>query len=893
MIFSPTPSCARWIHASARWNLSLLRLLKGDFLEAWPDFEYQWRLFGAVPRYVDRPRWDGSPLEGKTILLHPAQGLGDTLHFIRYAPMVKERGGTVLFECQPSLMRLLEGLAGIDRLIARGAPLPPFDVQTPLMSLPGLFGTTIATIPADIPYVSACPKLALQWQKELPAGFKIGIAWQGNPGHAGDRQRSVPLRYFESLAGLEGVRLVSLQKGPGTDQLAQWIGTSSQMATILDLHDRLESFADTAAVMVNLDLIVTVDTAVAHLAGEPLGVTAWVLLPFAPDWPPGCLSVPTVPGILPYGSFGRAGKETGAISLTASRRKSPYPSKKDKAVMATPMELCDLAVRYHRQGDVKQAEQLYRQVLEADPGHADAHANLGVALLTTGRKHEALACFRQALCSDPQHFYAHNNLGNALMEQGHMAEAVACFRQALRINPNYANAHYNLGNIAKDQGRLAEAIHCYREALRVNPDHVDAHNNLGNALFEQGQLAEAAECYRHVLRLNPRHANVYNNLGVVLRDQGQLAEAALCFRQAMSTDTRNVDAHINLAVIFDRLAKRDEAMDQYEQALRINPRHEITLWNRSLLRLQKGDFERGWADYEYRWAQPKKRARSFDKPRWDGSPLEGKTILVHAEQGLGDTIQFVRYVPLVQRRGGKILYECPPALQGILADFPGVEQLCPRRLAPLPPFDVQVPLLSLPLIFGTTLSSIPANIPCLRIDPSRLAFWRRELDPVDGFKVGIVWQGNPNNPGDARRSLPLAHFEALARVAGVKLLSLQVGVGTEQLAAASFPVTDLGTRFNPDSLDDLAAVLKNVDLVITVETAAAHLAGALEIPVGNLLAFNPCWRWLLEGLDSPWYPTMRLFRQSRLGEWGDVFEDVAAALHSLTHQNASTITQTM
>jgi tetratricopeptide (TPR) repeat protein len=537
-----------------------------------------------------------------------------------------------------------------------------------------------------------------------------------------------------------------------------------------------------------------------------------------------------------------------------------------------------LAVRYHRQGDMEQAEQLYRQVLEADPGHADAHANLGVALLTTGRKQEALACFRQALRSDPQHFYAHNNLGNALMEQGHMAEAIACFRQALRINPNYANAHYNLGNILQDQGRLDDAIDCYRQALRVNPDHADAHNNLGNALFAQRQLREAAECYRQVLRLNPKHANVHNNLGVVLRDQGQLAEAVLCFRQAMSTDNRNVDAHINLAVIFDMLGQRDEAMEQYEQALRINPHHEITLWNRSLLRLQKGDFEGGWPDYEYRWAQLKKMPRVFDEPRWDGSPLEGKTILVHAEQGLGDTLQFVRYVPLVQKRGGKTLYECPPALQGLLANFPGVEQLVLAG-APLPPFDVQVPLLSLPLIFRTTLSSIPANVSSLHVDTSRLAYWRRELERVGGFKVGIVWQGNPNNPGDARRSLPLAHFEALARVEEVKLLSLQVGAGTEQLAAAPFPVTDLGTRFNRDSLDDLAAVLKNVDLVITVETAAAHLAGALEIPVWNLLAYNPCWRWLLDRLDSPWYPTMRLFRQSRLGEWGDVFADVAAALH--------------
>jgi tetratricopeptide (TPR) repeat protein len=548
-----------------------------------------------------------------------------------------------------------------------------------------------------------------------------------------------------------------------------------------------------------------------------------------------------------------------------------------KAVTLNPADAgCrfNLGIALSAQGRFAEAEACFRQVLAMDPAHAGTHYNLGNALKDQGLMTEAAQSYRQALASNPQHANAHNNLGIILKSAGHLAEAAACYRQALRCNPQHMDAHNNLGIALMEQGQLADAALCFRQALAVNPDLTDAHLNLGNAHKAQGNLAEAALCYRRALAINPHHADAHNNLGIVLNEQGQLDEAIACFRQALVANPSHVDAHNGLAATLAALGLLSEALEHYNEALRLQPENAMARWNRALLRLLQGDFLNGWQDYRQGWALPTTPPPSYREPRWDGSPLEGKTILVFAEGGLGDTIQFLRYLPLVQEQGGTVLFECPPALVGICAGIGGIDKLAVRG-APLPPFDVQVPLLSLPAIFGTTLATIPTAVPYLRADPAFVEYWRKELEPVEGFKVGIVWQGNPDNTSDRYRSLPLARFEALARIEGVRLLSLQVGPGTEQLATAGFPVTDLGKRFDRSSLSDLAAVLMNMDLVISVETAPAHLAGALGVPAWILLPLKPDWRWLLERSDSPWYPTMRLFRQTRFGDWSEVFERVA------------------
>ena len=534
------------------------------------------------------------------------------------------------------------------------------------------------------------------------------------------------------------------------------------------------------------------------------------------------------------------------------------------------------------QGNLDGAVACYRRALTLKPDYAKAHSNLGLALSDKGNVDEAVACYRRALALKPDYAEAHSNLGLALSDQGKLDEAVACYRQALALKPDFAEAHKKLGNTLSDQGKLDEAIACYRQALALKPDFAKGHYNLGNASKEQGKLDEAVACYRQALALKPDFAKANYNLGLVLSDQEKLDEAIACYRQALVLKPDYAEAYNNLGNTLKEQGNLDEAGACYGQALVLNPDHADARWNQSLLTLLTGDLERGWPEYEWRWQikQLNCQRRHFSQPLWDGQPLAGKTILLYAEQGLGDTTQFVRYVPLVKERGGRVVLECQAPLLPLLADYPGVDLVLVQG-EPLPAFEVQAPLLSLPGILCTTLDSIPARIPYLRADPERTHSWRKKLEALGGLKVGIVWQGNPQFSGDRQRSIPLRHYEALARVEGVRLVSLQKGPAANQLGtlAAPFPVLDLGAQL--ETFNDTAAVLKNLNLLISSCTSVPHLAGAMGVPVWLALSLVPDWRWLLQRADTPWYPHHRLFRQSRPGDWSEVFERIATALRGL------------
>ena len=401
----------------------------------------------------------------------------------------------------------------------------------------------------------------------------------------------------------------------------------------------------------------------------------------------------------------------------------------------------------------------------------------------------------------------------------------------------------------KEQGKLDEAVACYRRALELKPDYAEAHNNLGNALKDQGKLDEAVACYRRALELKPDYAEAHNNLGIALKDQGKLDEAVACYRRALELKPDYADAHLNL----------------------------------SLLSLLTGDFQRGWAEYQWRWKTKQCQQRDFPQPLWDGQPLEGRTILLHAEQGLGDTIQFIRYAPLVKQAGASVLVECQKPLVRLLAGCRGVDALIGRG-DDLPPFDVQAPLLSLPGIFHTSLETIPADVPYLFADPGSIEHWRGGVGPDRRLQdrhclAGAIQNTATTVPARSRCSC----FESLAGLPGIRLLSLQKGRARSSCKRSRdhFPVTDLGSRL--EDFMDTAAVLTNLDLVITCDTAVAHLAGALGVPVWVALPFVPDWRWLLDRSDSPWYPTMRLFRQRTAGEIGQACSDKIEAAIGRQH----------
>lgn len=500
----------------------------------------------------------------------------------------------------------------------------------------------------------------------------------------------------------------------------------------------------------------------------------------------------------------------------------------------------------------------------------------GVTLGGLGRLTEAEAAFREVLRLFPSSADGHFNLGLALDQQGRLEEAAASYQQALAIQPERPDALNNLGNVGniqKTQGNLDTAIDCYQAILRFRPDYAEVWYNLGIALSEQGRLDDAVAAYQKALRLHPVYAEAYSNLGIVLARRGQLDEALACHQKAIAVRPEYSDGHSNLGSTLAERGHFDEALACYEQALRIKPDNATAHFNFAHLLLLRGDFEHGWSEYEWR----RKRPGFEPYPEWNGTPLEGRTILLHHEQGFGDTVQFLRYAPLLQRQGGKVVLECQPALLSLAATCRGIDQLVASGDI-LPSFSMYAPLASLPRLFGTNLSNIPADTPYLEADPARLASWRARLARERRFKIGIVWQGSREHRRDSARSVPLTAFAPLSQVPGVALFSLQVGTGSEQLVGAGLPITDLGSRFDSSSFADLAAMLVNLDLLISVDSAPVHVAGALGIPVWVALQYLPDWRWLLDRSDSPWYPSMRLFRQEQPGNWRGVFERIAVEL---------------
>jgi tetratricopeptide (TPR) repeat protein len=839
-------------HAGAHNCQALWRMQCGNFEEGWPEYEWRWKLPQYPPRNFQEPLWDGSPLSGRTILIHAEQGLGDTLQFVRYVPLVKRCGGRVIVECQAALARLVSSCPGIDRLIPRDDLLPPFDVQAPLLSIPGILGTTLASVPAETPYLLADADLTERWRHELDdsGSFKIGIAWQGNPKFPGDCMRSIPLVQFAALARVEGARLFSLQKGAGCEQLA----TVANSFPLTDLGSRLDEvsggFMDTAAVMCSLDLVITSDTAIAHLAGA-LGVPVWVALPIGADW-----------------RYLRDRSDSPwypTMRLFRQRRLGDWKEVFGRIAAKLPPRIAAgwgacrqlashwfvKAVEHHRADEREQAERLCRQILQEEPGHAEALNLLGV-LAHQGGKHET---------------------------------AIGWLRQAIAADPTNAGYHYNLGVAQQVLGRLDDAMAGYRQTLRLQPAHAEAHNNLGYALAQQKQTDEAAAHYRQAVNLKPDYFEAYQNLGILSRQQGRLEEAVESFQFTVRLNPDHAAAHYDLGLALAGLGRREGALASFERALQLRPDYADAHFGRALSWLLKGEFERGWPEYEWRWRCGNSPPNPHRQPLWDGSPLDGRTILLHTEQGLGDTFQFIRYAPLVKRRGGKALLECPASLVSLLAQSPGIDAVIARGSA-VPVVDVQAPLLSLPGIFGTTFASIPAETPYLFADPALVEHWRRQLVSIPAFKIGIAWQGDVNFLWDRQRSIPLNCFAALARVPGVQLLSLQKGAGREDLAflPSDITVADLADRIDETcgAFMDTAAVMKNLDLVVTSDTSIAHLAGALGVQTWVGLACAADWRWLLRRDDSPWYPTMRLFRQAKPGDWDGVFARMAAELQKLT-----------
>lgn len=549
----------------------------------------------------------------------------------------------------------------------------------------------------------------------------------------------------------------------------------------------------------------------------------------------------------------------------------------------------------YRRQEYEQALAVYRAGICRVPGDNAVRFCLAAALAAMERRQEAIATYHEVLRLRPAFPEALLNLGSLRHDEGSHLAAVNCYRKALALRPDYLKAWCNMGNALQALKRFQDAATCYRQALQLNPDISSAQHSLGKVLMELREIQTAEAYFRRAVELEPRCPEYHNSLGNALLRLDRNEESAACYRKALAIRPDYSIAHTNLANALLQLGRKGEMVRHYEYALQLNPNNAGGHYNLALAYLREGKYREGWREHEWRWEfrELKLKRRSFNQPQWTGEPLQGKTILLHAEQGLGDTLQFVRYAPLVAERGGVVVLEVQPRLARLLKNLHGPNPLTGRnavrviaRGEPLPELACHCPLMSLPYVFATTVETIPANTPYLRTDDDETDGARTQW-PGDGLRIGIAWAGNPKYKSDRQRSLPLEKLLPLTGVAGISWFSLQMGPATAQMRALTshFPLADASSASR--DLAETAALVSTLDLVISVDTSIAHLAGAMGVPVWVVLSHLADWRWLEDRADSPWYPTARLFRQKIPGDWSLPVTRMRDELQALALRGAS------
>lgn len=931
--------------AGARFGRALVTLMMGDLKTGFEEYESRWegsdQAKKVKPPKFPFPQWKGEtpPANGR-IIIYYEQGFGDTLQFCRYAPLLLEKFGHVTFVVQNELYRLIQQSMG-DRVRvvpgehAQAVVREPYHYHCPAMSLALAFGTTVQTVPALTPYLFAGEASATRWREYFAKETRprVGIVWYGSRGFRGDRYRSIPLEAFAPLLEHEDVAWVSLQKvrpdGPASELAAR----------LIDPMEEVRDFADTAALMSELDLVICVDTGVAHLAGA-LGRPVWMLNRFNSEWRwmRGRKDSPWYPTmrlfnqdkpaiwepvlkeaarVLPawlkqlaprqvslrpdanpyqpsvqvvdadrYQISGRGPRSdqvrviAGEVPSVRSAPTMPIAPARDvaKAAAADPFLRSGFAA--HQAGRMDEAMASYRQALATDPDNPDALHLLGVIHGSRKEHEQAIKSIRRALAVKPGDPIYLGNLGIALAGASRTAEAADAYRESLAADPNQPSAAYNLGNALAELGRHADAAAAYRQALAIKADYLSAWLNLGNVLRESGAFEEAQAAYKRVLELSPGHAGALLNLGNLRRELGDPQTAQDMLGQVVEKDPFNFRAWNNLGSAQRELGNLDGALASYRRCLEIAPDHAEGHLNYSMALLAAGRYEEGWREYEWRWEgahEAKRNRRNFPMRQWQGEPLAGRSIILHAEQGLGDALQFARYAPLVARMGARVVLECHPPLKRLFEMLPGIDRVVPQGEG-LPITDFHCPLMSLPRAFGTRVETIPARTPYLWAAPTQVSHWARRLAGDPRPRVGLVWAGNPrrNDPGahliDRRRSLTLEALEPILSLGGLNFISLQKGESAAMDPRLADWTEDL------EDFADTAALVRNLDLVISVDTSVAHLAGGLGVPVWTLSRYDACWRWLADRDDTPWYPTMRLFRQPGYGSWAPVIDHVADEL---------------
>ncbi len=847
-------------YAEARFNRAVAMLAMGDYANGWAEYEWRFKRKAArrvYPHKIKSRQWDGSVYTGKHLLVHCEQGMGDVIQFCRYLPQVKALGGLLSVEVHWPLVPLLREMHAIDRVLPFDAQRPPsgeYDLHLPLLSLPRLFQTTLDTIPAQVPYLHASPSMASRWGAHIEAtkALRVGLVWSGS---ATDPRRDCPFELMQGLMTVPGTHFFSLQKGLSQDET----GKIRRIAALTHWGNRLDDFSHTAAAVENLDLIISVDTATAHLAGA-MGKPVWILLPYGADWRwlADRENSPWYPTARLFrqrrkGDWGAVVQTVrSALAETASARKVSHANEKKTTGPASPVQP-DISVhrncgdQYMADGRYEDAINAYHQAIIEQPGCAENLFYLGCAYHRSNQLERAILYYEKTLTIDNRLDAAHRNMGLAFYQAGDLDRAAVCYLRSLQLRPDSVDMLISLGAIYAQTGHRPEAEICYRKALHVDPSHESARYNLGNLYLGIGDLKSAAAQYRLFLAKNPQHTKALCNLGRTQHRMGNL----------------------------------DEALRMYDRALSLKPNQPVVHLNRGVALLLKGQWEEGWKEYEWRLKCDDRQRiypHRLSGSRWTGETFSGKTLLVHGEQGLGDAIQFARFLPMVKALGGRVVLETHACLMRLFDTLDGVDQ-CIELSSQRPPqisYDLYIPLCSLAGLFGVTPFKPEPAQPYLHAEPEKSIQWRSRL-PSGGYHVGIVWAGSDTYP---ERSCSLKDFSLLSQLQGIHWIGLQKGPAAMQAdkthCPPEFEIANWGEDFKDFS--DTAAAVANLDLVISIDTSVAHLAGAMGKPVWLLLPKVPDWRWLLQGTGTPWYPTMRLFRQEQSGDWRAMVQEIGSKL---------------
>jgi tetratricopeptide (TPR) repeat protein len=521
----------------------------------------------------------------------------------------------------------------------------------------------------------------------------------------------------------------------------------------------------------------------------------------------------------------------------------------------------------------------YDRAIAVQPDFAVALCNRGITLKELRQFDNALASYDRALAIKPDYAEALNYRGNALRELKRLPEALASYQRAIALRPDYTDALNNCANALKGLKRFSDALAYYNRVLELRPNHAETLNNRGNALRELKRFDEALANYDRALAARPDYADALNNRGIALQWLNRFDEALSSYNRAAELWPNYAEALNNRGNALQQLQRFDEALASYDRAIAVRPEFAEFHYNKALCMLLVGDLDRGWQEHEWRWQCQwlRKSKRAFAQPLWTGAEsIAGKTVLLHAEQSFGDTIQFCRYAPLIEDRGARVVLEVPRPLHRLMTTLTGTTQIIPRGDAP-PEFDFHCPLMSLPLACGTRLETIPSITPYLRADPAAASVWSKKIGRKRRPWIGLAWSGRPTHVNDHNRSMSLRSLLPLLET-DATFISLQKDIRADDVAILKDQKGLIDLTDALEDFSDTAALISKLDLVISVDTSIAHLAGALAKSVWVLMPFLPDWRWQLNRDDSPWYPTARLFRQDQTRTWDAVVARVRVAL---------------